>query len=103
MSHLCVAIFVHDVAQAKRDIATAIELGADMVELRIDSFENVPGLSEIIHAFDLPFITTCRASWEGGQSDLPDADRLMLSYEADPFSERDYVDLELAAFRRLQD
>lgn len=38
MTHLCVAIFVHDVAQAKRDIAQAAEAGADMVELRIDQF-----------------------------------------------------------------
>jgi hypothetical protein len=36
MTYLCIAIFVSDEAQARRDIAVAAEAGADMVELRID-------------------------------------------------------------------
>ena len=37
MTLLCVAIFLRDDAQARRDIALAAEAGADIVELRIDA------------------------------------------------------------------
>lgn len=78
MTHLCVSIFVRDVAQAKRDIAAAAEAGADMVELRVDQFNDVHDIDLILSAAIVPCIVTCRPQWEGGQSALPDDERLAL-------------------------
>jgi 3-dehydroquinate dehydratase / shikimate dehydrogenase len=98
MTHLCVAIFVRDISQAKRDIATAIEAGADLVELRVDSYSyDAEGLSDLVHETVIPCLVTCRAKWEGGECELDDDDRI-------PFVERvaeqaAYVDFELNAKR----
>ena len=48
MTHLCVAIFVRDIAQARREIATAVEAGADMIELRVDSFDDIDDVGRLI-------------------------------------------------------
>ena len=77
MTRLCVAIFVNDLAQARRDAVAAAEAGADMVELRIDEFtghEQVRTLD--IENCPLPCIVTCRPTWEGGQCELPEGERM---------------------------
>jgi 3-dehydroquinate dehydratase/shikimate dehydrogenase len=75
MTHLCVAIFVTSLPQAQRDIALAAESGADLVELRIDRFDPILQAGLIAQS-TLPAIVTCRPVWEGGQSELSNADRL---------------------------
>ena len=102
MTSLCVAIFVTDAAQARRDIARAAELGADMVELRVDQITPDAPLEELkvlVRDSTLPCIVTCRPSLEGGNSELSDEDRLAvlksLSQHGFP-----YVDVELALVRR---
>lgn len=111
MTHLCVAIFVTDLAKAKRDIATAAEAGADMVELRVDSLVQanheegsdatsrlLKDLGALIDSVTVPCIVTCRANWEGGQCDAPDEQRL--TFLADlTGSNASYVDVELKAYR----
>jgi 3-dehydroquinate dehydratase/shikimate dehydrogenase len=98
MTHLCVAIFVRDIAQAKRDIAAAAEAGADLVELRVDTYANDHDeLSNLVRDAVIPCVVTCRAKWEGGECELNDQDRI-------PFVERvaeqaAYIDLELRAKR----
>jgi 3-dehydroquinate dehydratase/shikimate dehydrogenase len=95
MTRLCVAIFVTDLAKAKRDIAVAAESGADMVELRIDSVGDPQLIAEIIKSSSLPLIVTCRPTWEGGHSELDTPERLSLLMAArrnDAF-----IDIELAA------
>ena len=41
MTRLCVAIFATDPQQVKRDTVVAAELGADLVELRLDGLTDV--------------------------------------------------------------
>lgn len=111
MTHLCVAIFVTDLAQAKRDAALAAEAGADMVELRIDPFvrdEHLDGLlagghveaqlKELLHAIPVPCIVTCRPTWEGGHSTLDDGERTAILRSVG-CERANYVDIELAAHR----
>jgi 3-dehydroquinate dehydratase/shikimate dehydrogenase len=96
MSHLCVAIFVHDIPQATRDIAAAAEAGADLVELRIDSYTaDIEGLTELIRGSVVPCIVTCRAKYEGGDCELSDAERASLLHQLSDFAS--YVDFELKA------
>jgi 3-dehydroquinate dehydratase/shikimate dehydrogenase len=97
MTHLCVAIFVTDRDIAMRHIARAAEFGADIVELRIDTFaEDVTGL---MSGAVLPCIVTCRPIWEGGQSTDSDQNRLTkLIYNK---SHSSYIDVELETFRKI--
>ena len=78
MTHLCVAIFVTDIAKAKRDIALAGEAGTEMVELRIDDLTDSGQVREIVKASIIPCIATCRPTWEGGRSELDDLERFEL-------------------------
>ncbi len=104
MTHLCVAIFVTSVEQAKRDMATALEAGADMVELRVDLLRDPEDLHRLWSDAMLPCVVTCRPTWEGGQSDLMDGERLdLLNRVLTPGPNglvNDYVDIELVTARR---
>ncbi len=102
MTHLCVAIFVENVSQAKRDIATVAEAGADMVELRIDRFHDVTGIDTLLRAALVPCIVTCRATWEGGDAEMADDERVQLLESATAFT-TPYVDVELETIRRVPD
>jgi 3-dehydroquinate dehydratase/shikimate dehydrogenase len=104
MTHLCVAIFVTSVDQAKRDMATALEAGADMVELRVDLLRDPADLHRLWSDAMLPCVVTCRPTWEGGQSELTDGERLdLLNHVLTPGPNglvNDYVDIELVTARR---
>lgn len=99
MTSLCVPIFVTSLDQARRDIATAAEAGADMVELRIDQFTDPVQVRALVGSSILPCILTCRASREGGQCDLPDEQRLGLLEQAGAFHAR-FIDIELDALQK---
>lgn len=100
MTRLCVSIYVHDSAQAKRDIGDAIEAGAEMIELRLDTMTDPVVASQLIDACSVPCILTCRAAYEGGDSHATDAERSdFLSSLAT--SKDAHYDLELAADRKL--
>ncbi|HMB94479.1 MAG TPA: type I 3-dehydroquinate dehydratase, partial [Tepidisphaeraceae bacterium] len=98
MTHLCVAIFVRDVAQAKRDIAAAAEACADMVELRLDHVTDPHMAQALVRDSVLPCIVTCRPTWEGGYSELSNEERVQLLLAASGGKTR-YIDLELRTFR----
>ena len=100
MTQLCAAIFVNDLAQARRDVATAAEAGADLVELRIDTLGDKEPIRELLRGMSLPAIVTCRPTWEGGLCELPEPERLEL-LDVAAASGASYVDIELEAFRRV--
>src|SRR4051812_18197282 len=104
MTYLCVAIFVHDEAQAKRDIAMAGEAGADLVELRVDQVTDVGMVRRVLAASSAPCILTMRAHWEGGRCTLNDDDRLQMLFDMVENAADEgpaYIDLELAAVKKL--
>jgi len=108
VTHLCVPIFVTDLAQAKRDIAAAAEAGADMVELRLDRLKDFGIVPEVVRESILPVIATDRPTWEGGHSDADDAERMTLLMVAGCEGAK-YIDIELqavksheAVFRKLR-
>ena len=102
MTRLCVAIFVTDLARARRDIAAAADAGADMVELRVDQFNDPEPIKSLVAASTLPCIVTCRPTWEGGQSELSDAERLGV-FRAALDGGASYADVELAAYRKAEE
>ena len=99
MTLLCVSIYVSNLAQGKADIARAAEAGADLVELRLDTFTDHYQAHQLVHESILPVIVTCRASWEGGQSILSDENRIRLLQHACGGKTR-YLDIELETARR---
>ena len=99
MTHLCVSIFVQNREQAKRDIAIAAEAGADMVELRVDLITDPQQISGLVNDSILPCVVTCRPTWEGGQCEFPDKQRMALLGAAATGSTR-YIDLELPTLQQ---
>src|SRR4051812_28791599 len=99
MTQLCVAIFVSDPAEAKRDIALAAEAGADLVELRVDAMTDAAIVRKVVAESIVPCVVTCRPTWEGGQSEIPDAQRMELLQAAGEDGAR-YADVELETIRR---
>ena len=100
MTRLCVPLFVSDVAQAQRDIAAAAEAGADMVELRVDTFDDRAQLAGLVDNAVIPTIVTCRPTWEGGKSELPEEQRWTL-YADTAVHSAAYVDVELSTYKEM--
>ncbi len=102
MTLLAVPLLVHDPAKTLADAARAAEFGADLVEYRLDPYEGDPaGLARLVDRSPLPCLVTCRAGWEGGTTDRPEADRLERLRAACSGSRRPaYLDVELAAYQR---
>ncbi len=117
MTLVCVPIFVEDIDAALRDGAAARDAGADLVEWRIDTYFSgstgsdaedgvvVAELQRLLAESPLPAILTCRPTWEGGEYDGDDADRVALFEKlctGDGSSQHGpaYIDVELAAYTR---
>jgi 3-dehydroquinate dehydratase/shikimate dehydrogenase len=115
MTLLCVPIFVDDPVLAIQDVRAARDAGADLVELRVDSWfagtgepEEAEAIVRLVSECPLPVIVTCRPVLEGGQYDGPDDARIAL-YErlgaaAQANAPREhpprYIDVELATYTR---
>ncbi|MFA7237327.1 MAG: shikimate dehydrogenase [Phycisphaeraceae bacterium] len=106
MTHLAVAIFVHDLESALADVAAAARRGAEMVEFRIDQFtadpRNPRELAALIRRSPLPCIVTCRPTWEGGLYDGDETHRIA-TFRAAADAHPAYIDLELKAYLRDPD
>src|SRR3954462_8890691 len=99
MTYLCAAIFVSHFDKAQRDIAAAVEAGADMVELRLDEFAHLIDVKLSKPLVPLvPLILTCRPVSEGGRSGLSEEARLKFLRDLSQF--HDYVDVELSSYQR---
>ena len=96
MTLLCVPIFVHDAAQARRDAILAAEAGADIIELRIDELTEPISLAD----FPLPCIVTNRPHWEGGRCELPDEQRIEILAKTAATGAA-YVDIELQTLQKM--
>ena len=91
-------------------IKRALKAGADLLELRVDTFANRTPRELIRHcerlkavkgARSIPVIITVRSKAEGGLHRIPDADRLEIFKALIPFA--DYVDIELSSAAILTD
>lgn len=110
---VCVPITVLEIDAALADAIQAKLLGADIVELRIDSY--FPGsegdsedtlrlneLKRLIADCPLPVILTCRSASEGGDYDGDEADRVSLLEKLCVNAEHPpaYLDFELACYQK---
>lgn len=110
---VCVPITVLEIDSALADANQAKLLGADLVELRIDSYfpgsegesEDTLRLNELrrlLAECPLPVILTCRSAAEGGDYDGDEADRVSLLEKLCVNAEHPpaYLDFELASYTR---
>jgi len=110
---VCVPITVLEIDAALADANQAKLLGADIVELRIDSY--FPGsegdsedqlrlneLKRLIAECPLPVILTCRSATEGGDYDGDEADRVSLLEKLCINTDHPpaYLDFELACYQK---
>ncbi len=90
--------------QAARAAMAEAASRADLVELRLDCFEAVPGADELaalLRSRPCPIIVTNRSAAEGGRNDWPDDVRLKTLQAAIELG-ADYVDVELDFADRLE-
>lgn len=112
MTMLCVPILVDSPEQGLRLAAEARDGGADLVELRLDTYYTgdddavqIPAIISLISQCPLPCIATCRPVLEGGHYGGPDAARIALYQRlgsaAGPGQVPPrYIDCELATYTR---
>jgi len=99
MTRLCVAITVVSLDQALSEAAVAVENGADIVEYRVDSFNELVGVAELVRRSPVGCVVTCRPTWEGGMCELPDQERIPV-LESASLAGAEYIDVELVSYRR---
>ena len=93
----CVALAIRDDI-TREEIHTSLESGVDMLEFRIDQFQNCDTDAVCTHqeAFsDIPAIGTIRSQKEGGNWTQSEADRCSLYKKIMPYV--DAIDIEIGA------
>ncbi|MFQ5411723.1 MAG: shikimate dehydrogenase [Phycisphaerae bacterium] len=100
MTYLAVPVFGDSIEDVRRDITTAVDLGADLIELRLDrmpdvSDEDLRRLAEK-PAADVPMILTLRSVAEGGDCEASDEERIDRLADLGPLF--DYIDLEFTTW-----
>ncbi|NLE61214.1 MAG: type I 3-dehydroquinate dehydratase, partial [Planctomycetes bacterium] len=104
MTSLCVPLTADRCQAMAEQVAQATRLGADMVELRLDhlrepDLDAIQALMNRAGHFAVDVIITCRLAEEGGNFGGSEEQRIRL-FEAAALVGGDYIDVELAAWRR---
>ncbi|CAN8260283.1 unnamed protein product [Cochlearia groenlandica] len=96
-SLICAPVMADSIDKMVIETCKAQELGADLVEIRLDSlkdFNPLEDLKTIINKSPLPTLFTYRPRWEGGQYDGDEKERLDVLRLAMKLG-ADYIDVEL--------
>ncbi|MFQ6075477.1 MAG: type I 3-dehydroquinate dehydratase [Candidatus Bathyarchaeia archaeon] len=91
---VCVTIVARNLEEATQDVRRAEELGADLLELRMDFVGDLEGLAKIRAATELSLIAANRPKDQGGHYSGEEGSRIGSLLEACDVG-FDYVDLEL--------
>lgn len=90
---ICITIAQEDRNLLLADMLNAAAMGADMVEVRLDTLDKAPNFSEMLSAKRLPILFSCRRPQDGGNWQGTEEERLMLLRQA-IMSKADYVEME---------
>ncbi|KAF3600283.1 hypothetical protein F2Q69_00039106 [Brassica cretica] len=96
-SLICAPVMADSIDKMVTEACKAQELGADLVEIRLDSlkdFNPLEDLETIINKSPLPTLFTYRPKWEGGQYEGDENERLDVLRLAMELG-ADYIDVEL--------
>ncbi len=105
---ICAPIMVDDIADALAIAMRARELGAQLVEYRIDAVfhgdgdaQGIAQVTQLVEQSPLPCIVTCRSASEGGEYDGDDAARIALYEQLGTMDHPPrYIDIELVTYAR---
>src|SRR5437667_1049514 len=90
---ICITIAQESRTLALADMLNAVQMGADLLEVRLDAFEKSPSLTDLISAKRIPLLFSCRRLQDGGYWKGTEDERQMLLRQAS-LSKADYVELE---------
>ena len=90
---ICITIAQESRTLALADLLNAAQMGADLLEVRLDSFEKQPNLGGLIAAKRKPLLFSCRRLQDGGNWKGTEDERQMLLRQA-ILSQADYVEIE---------
>ena len=91
---ICISIAQPSRTLALADMLNAAQMGADLLEVRLDCFEKAPHLSELTDAKRKPLLLSCPRPQDGGTWQGSEEERQMLLRQA-ILSKADYVEIEL--------
>ncbi len=91
---ICISIAQESRRLAMADMLNAAAMGADLVELRLDCFENDPDPKELLSARRKPVIFSCHRKSDGGQWQGTEDARITL-LKTGIINEADYCELEV--------
>jgi 3-dehydroquinate dehydratase/shikimate dehydrogenase len=90
---ICITIAQEDRKMLLADMLNAAAMGADMVEVRLDTLDKAPNFSDMLAAKRLPVLFSCRRPQDGGNWQGSEEERIMLLRQA-IMSKADYVEME---------
>ncbi|MGC9516894.1 MAG: type I 3-dehydroquinate dehydratase [Methanomicrobiales archaeon] len=92
---ICVPITELDINQMEKSALNALEVGADMLEIRIDYMKNPDPerVKRLVYDLDIPTIVTNRIQSEGGYFTGSEKERSEILIKAGKYS--DFIDIEL--------
>jgi 3-dehydroquinate dehydratase/shikimate dehydrogenase len=90
---ICISVASESRRMAMADMLTAARQ-ADLLEVRLDRFENPPDIKELLAARRKPVILTCRRPCDGGEWSGSEDERLTLLRQC-VVHKADYVEIEL--------
>ncbi|MFT3786128.1 MAG: type I 3-dehydroquinate dehydratase [Tepidisphaeraceae bacterium] len=103
MTRLCVPIVCRSSEQIRKDVVRAIEAGADLIELRIDTYDDIDDTLLLATQIEFPFLLTRRPERQGGESMEDDDFRIeQLQNHRNGFPEKTLVDLEWDSRRTME-
>jgi 3-dehydroquinate dehydratase type I len=91
---ICAPIAAENASEALRLIRKAETRGADLIELRLDYFNDLNGISQIVESTSLPIIATDRQYEQGGHRPQNEDQRVQVLLDIAGQGFR-YVDVEL--------
>jgi 3-dehydroquinate dehydratase/shikimate dehydrogenase len=90
---ICITIAQESRRLALADMLNAAQMGADLLEVRLDGFDKDPNPAELLAARRKPVLFSCRRRRDGGNWKGTEDERLMLLRQA-VIAGADYIELE---------
>jgi len=90
---ICITIAQESRHLLLADMLNAVAMGADLLEVRLDTLEKAPNFSDMIAAKRKPLLFSCRRPQDGGNWKGTEEERLVLLRQA-VLSKADYVEIE---------
>ncbi|MCP8318390.1 MAG: type I 3-dehydroquinate dehydratase [Candidatus Methylarchaceae archaeon HK01B] len=97
---ICASIGVRDIKLLKKRVEEALDLGSDLIEVRIDYLDEMDFsyINEVVKLCEDRCILTCRARGEGGEFRGSEEERQKLILDLTQFRPT-YIDIELSLAR----